>query len=53
MELRGGKNSCQKEYVLLVEKRKMFGKEKYVKKGISYVTVVLMENLHVQYVGLN
>jgi len=51
--MRGGKNLCQKEYVLLVEKRKTFGKEKYAKKGTSYVTFVLLENLHVQYVGLN
>jgi hypothetical protein len=53
LELRGGKNLCQKEYVLFVEKRKIFGKEKYVKKSISYVTVVLLENLNVQYAKLN
>ena len=51
--MRGGKNLCQKEYVPLVEKRKILVKEKYVKKSISYVTSVPLEDLDVQYVGLN
>ena len=51
-QLRGDKNSCQKEYVLLVEKREILVEEKYVKKIISYVTFVPLEDLIAQYVGL-